>query len=196
MSLFTQIPYDAGEILCVCVCTEWKQDWNSLYVWICTKKRASIRMHVCLRACASSASYVSMSHDRRVLLMLTKIRLLVIGSVNCSALLNYSRPGKGWGLPFSLSLSLPPSCSPCLVSGTWSGRRMRAPASPPSACHCVGHRATGWFSYLLGFSWARVRASTFALFITSDVIGVGGVQSHARSQEHSHSYSLIFLTDA
>lgn len=119
--------------VCVCVSTEWKQNWISLYVWICSKKRASIRMHVCLRACVSSASYVSMSHDQRVLLMLTKIRLLVIGSVNCSALLNYSRPGKGWGLPFSLSLS------PSLMLAVFGLRDMKwkTDESPCVTAECV-----------------------------------------------------------
>lgn len=108
-----------------------------VYAWL----RASIRKHVCLRACVSSASYVSMSHDQWVWLMLTKIRVLVICPVNCSALLNYSRPGKRLRTAiFSPpSLSLPPSFLLCFVSRTWSGRRMKAPASPLSACHCVIH---------------------------------------------------------
>ena len=121
-------------------------------------------MHVCLRACVSSASYDSMSHDGRVLLTLTKIRRSVICPVNCSALLNYSRPGKRLRTAiFSRSLSLSPSLPrSLLLACVWSpGREVEVgwelPASPPSACHCVSHRAAGRLSYLLGFSWACVR---------------------------------------
>lgn len=68
-------------------------------------------MHVFFSAC--STSYLLMSHDQQALLKLTKNRALVICSVNCSALLNYSRPGKGWRLPFSPSPS--PSSIPLLA---------------------------------------------------------------------------------
>ena len=70
---------------------------------------------------------------------------------------------KGWGLPFSLALSLSPSLPrSLLLACVWSpGREVEVgwelPASPPSACHCVSHRAAGRLSYLLGFSWACVR---------------------------------------
>ena len=140
---------------CICVCVSMYADmlqrrhklWTEnkmrlpcvhVYAWM----RASICKHVCLRACVSSASYVSVSHDQWVWLMLTKIRVLVICPVSCSALLNYSRPGKRLRTAiFSprATLSLPPSFLLCFVSRTWSGRRMKAPASPLSACHCVIH---------------------------------------------------------
>lgn len=50
---------------------------------------ASVHTYVCLSdvLCVSSTLYVLMSHRQRVLPVLTKIRVLVICSVNCSALL-------------------------------------------------------------------------------------------------------------
>lgn len=128
---------------CVCVYAHIMMQWTEnkirfprvyVHAWM----RASIRVRVCLRACVSSASYVLMSHDQRVLLMLTKIRVVVICPVNCSALLNYSRPGKRLRTAI-FSPSLSSSRLLGFVSRTWSGRRMKAPASPLSACHCVIH---------------------------------------------------------
>lgn len=122
------------------VCTDWKQD----KVCVCICLNASIHTYACLRAQVSSTSYVLMSHV--VLVTPTKMRLLVICSVSCSAPLNYSRPAKGWGLPlFSLSLSpLPPYRLLCFICRTWSGGRMKSPcvtAECVSLCHSP---AAGW----------------------------------------------------
>lgn len=64
------------------------------------KLRTSLAFHVdtvyaYLRACMSSASHVLSCHEQSALLRMTKNRIVVVCSVNCSALLNYSRCGKG-----------------------------------------------------------------------------------------------------
>lgn len=154
---------------------------------------------MCLRTCMSSASSVLMSHDWRALVMLTKNRSLVICSVKCSALLNYSRLEKGWGLPFSLSfsLSIPHPLAAFLFPGheAEDGRKplrhhwARVTVSfthhwmiiissrlfPASCSHslCV-HPCSRW-------SW-----------LTFDVRGVGGVVTCSLTGTHSNTHSYSF----
>lgn len=58
------------------------------------EKEASIRRHVCLRACVSAALYVLMSHDRRASLLPAKIRVLCYLLSELLSALNYSGAGK------------------------------------------------------------------------------------------------------
>ncbi len=160
-------------------------------VCVCAWMWASIHTHVCLRTCVSFASYVLMSQDRRTSLMLTKIRVLFICSVNCSALLNYSRAGKSWGLPFLSSLSL--SLVTFRFQDMTSGRRMKAPASLLSACHCVIHWPPTISSRLFPCVCVCVHLRSRCPWITSNVIEVGGVTCH-KSHAHSqiHTYVVFF----
>lgn len=110
-------------------------DVSSFWVYKIKKRirflQASICLHVWLPACVISASYVSWSPDQAMLYMMPKNRVSVIGSVNSSALLNYSRSEKkkkGWWLPFCLH---PPSLS---AYGVFSVRDV------PHWCKRLRHR--------------------------------------------------------
>lgn len=129
-----------------------------------------------------------------------KLEFCVICSVNCSALLIIQDLEKGWGLPFNPPLRRPRSRSllprsPCSVSRTWSGRRMKERASPQSACHRVIRPPWDDYNMLEAFPVCAFLGSRCSWMRLSIATGAGRVQFRQElTQTHTHMYPLISLS--
>ena len=164
---------------CVCVCVGlWAEIWcRAENESVCgMKTRSSFnalfmleRKHpyilVCLRVPASYVFYESclLKIEFQLSARWTARHCLIIQDWKRLGTALFSPP------PSPLPLLLPsPSPPPllCFVSSTWSGRRMRAPASP-SARHCVIHSPLDGNNIFQAFPPYRgpARASAFTLLV-------------------------------
>lgn len=128
-----------------------------------------------------------------------KLEFYVICSVNCSALLIIQDLEKGWALPFNPPLRRPRSLlprSPCSVSRTWIGRRMKERASPRSACHHVIRPPRDDSNMLEAFQVCALLGSRCSWMRLSIATGVGRVQFRQElTQTHTRTYPLISFSN-